>query len=94
MQFKKQLIHCGVVLLALAALGGCKAITAKLDEVDPEKRVEYKKSSSLPPLEIPPDLTSSTVDDTLAVPDISPSGTATYSVYSHADARGRVARPG
>lgn len=69
-------------MLALAALGGCKAITAKLDEVDPETRVEYKKSRSLPPLEVPPDLTSSTVDDTLAVPDISPSGTATYSVYS------------
>lgn len=82
MQSKKQLMQCGVVLLALAALGGCKAITAKLDEVDPEKRVEYKKSSSLPPLEIPPDLTSSTVDDTLAVPDINPGGTATYSVYS------------
>ncbi len=82
MHFRKRLLHCGLLLLTLAALGGCKAITAKLDEVDPEKRVEYKKSSSLPPLEVPPDLTSSTVDDTLAVPDISPGGTATYSVYS------------
>jgi outer membrane protein assembly factor BamC len=82
MQSKKQLLHCGLLLLALAAAGGCKAISAKLDEVDPEKRVEYKKSTSLPPLEVPPDLTSSTVDDTLAVPDITPGGTAIYSVYS------------
>lgn len=82
MHFRKRLLHCGLLLLVFGALGGCQTITAKLDEVDPETRVEYKKSRSLPPLEVPPDLTSSTVDDTLAVPDISPSGTATYSVYS------------
>ncbi len=92
MHSRKRLLHCGLLLLTLAALGGCKALGAKLDEVDQEKRAEYKKSSSLPPLEVPPDLTSSTIDDTLAVPDINPSGSATYSVYSGERSDTQVAR--
>ncbi|MBO3705441.1 MAG: outer membrane protein assembly factor BamC [Candidatus Accumulibacter sp.] len=64
-----------VVLLLLA---GC---TGSLLE---PKRIEYKTagSSSVPPLEIPPDLTSPTRDDRYAVPDVAGKGTATYSQYA------------
>lgn len=46
------------------------------------KKIDYKSAGQLPPLEIPPDLTAPTRDDRYAVPDISPKGSATYSVYS------------
>ncbi len=64
-----------VVLLLLA---GC---TGSLLE---PKRIEYKTagSSRVPPLEVPPDLTSPTRDDRYAVPDAAGKGTATYSQYA------------
>ena len=45
-------------------------------------RIEYKSAGKLPPLEIPPDLASPTRDDRYAVPDVNPTGVATYSAYS------------
>jgi outer membrane protein assembly factor BamC len=46
------------------------------------KKVEYKSAEKLPTLEVPPDLTSPTRDDRYQVPDVSPTGTATFSAYS------------
>lgn len=65
-----------IVCLALIA-GGCS-----VDDVLPDKRADYKKARRTRSLEVPPDLTQPGYDDTLAVPEISPSGTATYSDYS------------
>jgi len=45
------------------------------------KKMNYKSAGKLPPLEIPPDLTSPGSDERYVVPDISPSGTATFSAY-------------
>ena len=45
------------------------------------KKIDYKSAGKLPPLEIPPDLTTPTADERYAVPDINPKGSATYSVY-------------
>lgn len=61
-------------LACILTLSGC---TLSL----PDKRVEYKKTKTLPTLEVPPDLTASR-DDELVVPDINPSETANYSDYS------------
>ncbi len=47
----------------------------------PTKKIDYKSSGKLPPLEIPPDLTRPSADDRSAVPDINPKGTATFSAY-------------
>ncbi len=67
-----------VLIVCLASIvGGCSA-----DNVFPDKRADYKKARSTRSLEVPPDLTEPGYDDTLAVPEISPSGTATYSDYS------------
>jgi len=46
------------------------------------KKIEYKTSTKLPPLEVPPDLTTPQADDRYAIPETKPSGTATYSEYS------------
>lgn len=46
------------------------------------KGIEYKSAGKLPPLEVPPDLTSPNRDNRYQVPDINPSGSATYSTYS------------
>ncbi|HLA75716.1 MAG TPA: outer membrane protein assembly factor BamC [Gammaproteobacteria bacterium] len=80
----RKLAKSGIIMVLALTLGACNAISSKLDEVtsSPDQRTDYKKSQSLPPLEIPPDLTSSTIDDTLAVPDIDPAGTATLSTYN------------
>ena len=46
------------------------------------QKVEYKSAGKLPSLEVPPDLTSPTRDNRYQVPDLNPTGTATYSSYS------------
>jgi len=46
------------------------------------QRIEYKSAAKLPSLEVPPDLTAPSRDSRYQVPDINPSGTATYSTYS------------
>lgn len=66
-------------LLAIAVLTGCSKIMPKLDEVIPDNRVEYKKSKTLPDLEVPPDLTTDAIKDRMAVPE--GGTTATYSTY-------------
>lgn len=67
-----------VVALLAVVLGAC----GSLEKLKEGKEVDYKKSRAASPLEIPPDLTSSTVDDSMKVPDINISGSATYSDYS------------
>ncbi len=64
-------------LLALSlVLTGCSSSLLE------SKRIDYKSARQVPPLEIPPDLTSPTRDDRYAVPDVAPRGVATYSAYS------------
>ncbi len=58
------------------ALAGCSSMSIE------SKKIDYKSAGKLPPLEIPPDLTSPTRDERYAVPDITPRGSATFSAYS------------
>lgn len=78
----RKLFPLTVMIFWLAALSACGTISAKLDELGQNDKADYKKSRSLPPLEVPPDLTSSTIDESLVVPDITPSGSATFSAYT------------
>ncbi len=67
----------GAVFAVLAAmLAGCG--TGLFDS----DRIAYKSAGKLPPLEVPPDLSSPATDDRFRVPDTNTSGTATLSVYS------------
>lgn len=65
-----------VVALCLAVgIAGCHLL--------PEaKKINYKSAGKLPPLEVPPDLTAPGTDERFVVPDINPSGSATFSAYN------------
>jgi outer membrane protein assembly factor BamC len=76
-------IVCAAVCATLAACGNFEL---------PSKKIEYKSSGRLAPLDIPPDLTRPTADDRFAVPDSS-KGAATYSEYARGR-EGRVEQPG
>jgi len=65
--------------LALALIAGLAGCGGSLIE---SQRIEYKSAAKLPPLEIPPDLTTPNADDRFAVPDVAPSGSATFSSYN------------
>jgi outer membrane protein assembly factor BamC len=64
------------LLIAAAVVGGCSGTLIE------SKKVDYKSAGKLPPLEIPPDLTSPNRDERYTVPDLAPKGTATFSAYS------------
>ena len=65
-----------LAILAVAVLGSCSTATNLLEG----KKVDYKSAGQLPPLEIPPDLTTPTRDNRYVVPDTGKS-TATLSGY-------------
>ena len=65
------------VLLGVLLLGGCSGFNDWLEGKD---RNPYRTTSTLPPLEVPPDLTSPTRDNRYLVPDSAP-GSATLSGY-------------
>jgi len=60
---------CLVGALVVVILTGCSQLVPKLDEVLPDRRTEYKKSKSLPDLEVPPDLTTDAIQDRMAIPN-------------------------
>ena len=70
-----------VALAVLAALsvGACSTANDMLTG----KKIDYKSAGQLPPLEIPPDLTSPSRDNRYAVPDVSKNA-ATLSSYEAA----------
>ena len=75
-----------LILAAAALLAGC----ASFDNLLESRKVDSKSAGRLPPLEIPPDLTRPSTDDRFAVPDINPTGSATYSAYSKERSSQRV----
>lgn len=68
----------GVLAAATALAGGC---SGTVEDVFPDRQPSYKSSRSVPPLEIPPDLTSSSMRDTLQIPGVDP----TYSQYAEGE---------
>ncbi|MDH5536509.1 MAG: outer membrane protein assembly factor BamC, partial [Betaproteobacteria bacterium] len=72
---------------ALALLAACSSTDGLLDDAS---RIDYKSAGKLPPLDVPPDLTSPARDDRYQVPD--PAGGTTLSGYQAG--RAQQARPG
>ena len=58
------------------------AACSTLEKVKEGRDIDYKKSRTAPSLEVPPDLTTTTIDDTMIVPDINVGSSASYSDYS------------
>ncbi|MBF2760329.1 MAG: outer membrane protein assembly factor BamC [Ectothiorhodospiraceae bacterium AqS1] len=56
-----------LALIALSALSGCTR-TVTVDDLLPERQPPYRSSASLPPLEMPPDLERTAINDPLALP--------------------------
>lgn len=69
--------HTPLLLLSmlLLATSGCGIIPES-------KKIDYKTTTKLPSLEIPPDLTQLTKDDRFSVPDRAGKGSATFSAYA------------
>src|ERR1035438_4698711 len=70
--------HNAVYFLLFVLLAGCSS----MPDVLQGEKIQYKGASKLPPLEIPPDLTSPSRDDRYAVPDVNTQGSATLSTYN------------
>lgn len=68
MQFQTPPLRLLSVVLALPLLGGCGALSGLLGH-DPQEQ-EYKEAQSLPPLEVPPDLTGAPVSGALVIPGV------------------------
>jgi len=69
----------GVLAVSVASCGG--KLGKAIDKVMPGSEPVYKSSKSTAPLEVPPDLSSSTISDSHVIPGGSVSGT-TYSDYT------------
>lgn len=73
----------GVLVACVVLAGGCTgALQDEIGRVGTDRQPSYKTSRSAPPLEIPPDLTSSSIRDTLAIPGVG----ATYSQHASGEA--------
>lgn len=73
--FKAVLIGTVIVLSCSA----CSKLMPKLDNVVQDNRKEYRKSVSLPDLEVPPDLSTEAIRDRMAIPEGGEA--ARYSTY-------------
>ena len=71
--------HTTVLFFALLALAGCSAVGLE------SKRVDYKSAAvKVPPLDVPPDLTTLVAGDRYTIPDSGGEIVAVYSDYSKA----------
>jgi outer membrane protein assembly factor BamC len=79
----KAVVRIVAISTVLAWMSGCETINNVKNEFLPdEKKTDYRETSEAPTLEVPPDLTSSSIDDGLVVPDIAPAtGSASLSDY-------------
>ncbi len=76
-----------VVFVLIAVIAGCSSIPG-MDSVLPDRKVEYKKSRQAPNnLEVPPDLTTSSINNELVIPDGGVTGGATLSSFQQAEQR-------
>ena len=69
--------------LTLSLLAGCSAMP-DIGDMLPDRKVEYKRSKAAEKnLEVPPDLSSTSISDDLVIPGSMGSGSATYSDFAN-----------
>ena len=72
-----------LVFALMSSLAGCSGTADDLlDPILPEQDAAYKSSKTAPPLEVPPDLSSATLNDSMVVPSLA-GGSATYSNFAN-----------
>jgi outer membrane protein assembly factor BamC len=79
-------VWISLAMIASLSLAGC---SMSLET----KKIDYKSAGTVPPLDIPPDLSTATTDDRYVVPDVTPRGSATLSVYNQ-ERQGRPVQSG
>ncbi len=70
-----------LLLIVALSVGGCSLMESK--------KIDYRSATTVPSLEVPPDLILPGRDSRFTVPDLGPRGATTYSAY----AQGRAAQP-
>ena len=69
-------------LIRLLGIAGLILLLSACSSTPSGEKIDYKRQSQAEQnLEIPPDLTSDSINDAMKVPDITPEATATYSDY-------------
>jgi len=71
--------YSSLAVLLSVVLSGCGSLPA-LDEVVPDNTKEYRRAETMPPLDVPPDLSTARIKDDIA----GNKGTATYSEFEEA----------
>jgi len=74
-------LAAAALALALSGCGSSFSVFGD-DGIIKDRGADYKQARTESSLEIPPDLSSSSIDDAMVVPDINPRSTATYSQYA------------
>lgn len=77
MKWRKVIVTTSVLTLSLIQTG-CKTI----DLFPDTKTIDYKSAGRLPALDIPPDLIQPAIDERYSIPELSSSGSTTFSSYS------------
>lgn len=72
--------YISLAVLVATTLSGCSAFSS-LDEVVPDNTKKYRKADTMPPLDVPPDLSTIRINDDIAG---SQSSSATYSEFEEA----------
>ncbi|OUR88991.1 hypothetical protein A9Q92_01810 [Methylophaga sp. 42_8_T64] len=72
--------HTSIAVLLTAVISGCGSLPA-LDEVVPDNSQKYRKAETMPPLDVPPDLSTARINDEIAS---NQNSTATYSEFEEA----------
>ena len=71
-----------ILTIATGAAGLCILMSCNympdIGKILPDKKSEYKKSESMPDLEIPPDLTADAINDSMGIPDEAPATLSRY----------------
>ena len=78
---RHRLVRLGTVLFLSAAMTACGTVKEKFGGKD----IDYKSARTGKPLEVPPDLSSTTIEDSLVIPG---EGGTSYSAYQGARGQG------
>ncbi len=81
---RKPILTIAMGAFAMCLLTSCSYMP-DIGKILPDKKSEYKKSESMPDLEIPPDLTADAINDSMNIPNEAP---ATLSRYKKPQAPG------
>jgi outer membrane protein assembly factor BamC len=88
----KLIVLLPITIMVLSGCGFTEGVKDNIEEVYPDrKKIDYKRADTINSLEVPPDLTSSTLDSDMVVPDLDPDPVASYSDYS-LERSGRVSQ--